>query len=149
MYSPREIGAKNGNPPVGALISYNSKIIGEGIESGKTSGDITDHAEIMAVRDAITLGNADLLPSATLYTTHEPCLMCAYLIRHHQIPLLVYGVPVDFIGGDTSQFKVLSTEEVPNWKVKPRIIKGILMAECESLNKSFAKLTKDKQTRDI
>ena len=37
---------KNGDPPVGAVLVYGNEIIGEGIESGKTTGDNTNHAEI-------------------------------------------------------------------------------------------------------
>ena len=43
-----------GNPPVGAILVINDQIVGEGIEAGKSSGDITNHAEILAVRNAIT-----------------------------------------------------------------------------------------------
>ena len=43
----------NGNPPVGSVIVKNDKIIGIGIEAGKTSNDITRHAEIEAIKDAL------------------------------------------------------------------------------------------------
>jgi tRNA(adenine34) deaminase len=39
----------NGNPPVGSVIVKNNKVIGIGLEAGKTSKDITQHAEIEAV----------------------------------------------------------------------------------------------------
>lgn len=132
-----KIALQNGNPPVGCILTLNNKIIGEGIESGRSTGDITNHAEILAVRDAINKGFSDDLNNCTLYTTHEPCIMCSYLIRHHKIPLIFYGSSVKYVGGRTSKFNVLSTEEVPNWGQKPEIIGGILENECSDLTRSF------------
>ena len=51
-------------------------------------------------------GYRDMLGQSTLYTTHEPCIMCSYLIRHHRIPWVVYGVSVQHVGGVTSQYSV-------------------------------------------
>lgn len=50
-----------------------------------------------------------------MYTTHEPCIMCSYMIRHHRIPEIIFGTAVPYIGGLTSQFGVLATEAVPKW----------------------------------
>lgn len=131
-----------GNPPVGSVIVYQNKIIGEGIESGKTTNDITDHAEILAVRDAIKKGHKTLLKESTMYSTHEPCIMCSYVIRHHAIPEIVLGVPVENIGGYTSKFPVLKTDHVPNWKIIPQVVFGICETVCEDLNSRFQKKKK-------
>jgi tRNA(adenine34) deaminase len=131
------LAMENGNPPVGAILVHNDEIIGEGIESGKTTGDITNHAEILAVRDVISKGKRVLLSQSTIYTTHEPCLMCSYLIRHSEIPKIIYGISVDFIGGYTSRFNILNTDENPNWGIKPAVITGICEAECQLLTEQF------------
>lgn len=128
-----------GDPPVGALIVYNDEVIGKGIEAGRSTGDVTNHAEIVAVRDAIDNGYSAQLHLATMYTTHEPCIMCSYVMRHHQIPEIVYGTSVPFVGGATSQFNVLSTLEVPKWGNKPTIISGVYLEECNLLNEEFRK----------
>lgn len=133
-----------GNPPVGSILVYENRIIGEGIESGKSTGDITNHAEILTVRDAISKGNKALLKDAAMLSTHEPCIMCSYLIRHHKIPKIIFGTAVDFIGGCTSEFKVLETESVPKWEAKPTIIKGVLEDECLDLNRRFIELLNSK-----
>ncbi|OJJ15203.1 hypothetical protein BKI52_39760 [marine bacterium AO1-C] len=133
---------QEGNAPVGSVIVHQNKIIGQGIEAGKTANDVTYHAEILAVRDAIKNGYQDLLKDATMYTTHEPCIMCSYVIRHHKIPQIVYGLPVDFIGGHSSQFGVLNTEEVPNWGHKPVTIGGVLLEECAQLSKAYEQTKK-------
>jgi tRNA(adenine34) deaminase len=137
-----EIALSNGNPPVGAILVFNDKVIGKGIEAGKTSGDLTNHAEILAIRDAINNGFLKSLDKSVMYTTHEPCIMCSYLIRHHKIPHIVFGTAVDYIGGCTSKFNLLCTEEVPKWKNKPKITEGICEAECEQLTKQFHKCLK-------
>lgn len=120
---------KTGNSPVGSLLVYDDKIIGLGIESAKTTKDITDHAEILAIRDAISKGFLKDLQQSILYSTHEPCIMCSYLIRHHKIPLVVYGYAVDHIGGSTSEFNVLGAKNIPQWGNIPEVIGGILEKE--------------------
>lgn len=129
-----------GNPPVGALIVLDGEIIGKGIESGKSSGDITNHAEIMAVRDAVRNGHSDQLHRASMYTTHEPCIMCSYMIRHHKILEIIYGAPVPYVGGFTSDFCILVTEDVPKWGTSPTVIGGVCLDECNALTTQFLDL---------
>ena len=127
-----------GNPPVGSILVFEDKIIGRGIESGKSSGDITQHAEILAVKDALKNGYREVLDRSVMFSTHEPCIMCSYLIRHHKISKLVFGVSVSFVGGQSSEFKILETENIPKWGSRPEIEVGILQHECEILNEKFA-----------
>ena len=133
---------RSGNPPVGSILVVDHQVIGKGIESGKSSGDVTDHAEIMAIRDALAKGHQDSLPRAVIYTTHEPCIMCSYVIRHHQIPRIVYGSSVPYSGGHTSRFDVLLAEDVPTWKQLPEVVSGVLLDECEKLTEEFKALKK-------
>lgn len=128
-----------GNPPVGALIVFDGKIIGKGTESGKSTGDITNHAEILSIRDAIKNGYSDKLPLSSMFTTHEPCIMCSYMIRHHKINEIIYGVSVPYIGGFTSKFNILDTEDIPKWENKPNVISGICTEECNMLSMEFLK----------
>lgn len=116
-----EMALKNGESPVGSIITFEDRIIGKGIESGKSTNDITNHAEISAIKDAINNGYLNVLHKATMFSTHEPCIMCSYLIRHHKIPRIIYSNAVPFIGGATSKFNILSTEDVPKWGKKPII----------------------------
>ncbi|PWN64235.1 nucleoside deaminase [Chryseobacterium viscerum] len=129
---------EKGNPPVGSLLVFEDQIIGRGVESGKSSGDITQHAEILAVKDALNNGYRDILDQSVMFSTHEPCIMCSYLIRHHQISKIVFGISVPLVGGQSSEFKILETETIPKWGNKPEIETGILQHECEALNKQFA-----------
>ncbi len=123
-----------GNPPVGSVVVLQDKIIGKGSESGKSTGDITNHAEILSIRNAFKGGFSHQLANSTLYTTHEPCIMCSYLIRHYKIKKIVYGISVDHVGGYTSDFNILNTHKVPIWDKAPEIVGGILEMKCRSLN---------------
>ena len=128
---------RNGNPPVGALLIKDDAIIGIGKEAGKSSNDITKHAEIEAIRDAIA--NQQSLQDTILYTTHEPCIMCSYVIRHHQIKTIVFGAKSNHVGGLSSEFKLLETESIPHWKSAPELIVGVLEDECNALSTKYIK----------
>lgn len=130
----------SGDPPVGAVVVFEGKVIGTGIESGRSTGDITNHAEILAVKDAVKNGYADKLHLTGMYTTHEPCLMCSYVIRQHHISKIVYGTSVPYTGGATSEFKILSTHDVPKWGTSPEITAGICFEECIQLNEEYKKV---------
>jgi len=78
------------------------------------------------------LGTADL-SDCTLVTTHEPCILCSYAIRHHRIPLVVFGVAVGEIGGYSSELAVLKDRTVKRWGEPPEVIGGVLEEECRGV----------------
>lgn len=132
-----KLALEEGNPPVGSVIVHENQIIGRGIEKGKSTGDITRHSEILAVQDALKNGFAEVLPHSILYSTHEPCLMCSYVLRHHHIANIKFGLQVPYVGGQSSEFKILETETVPKWGKRPQIESGLMRKECEVLNDQF------------
>ena len=134
------IALSAGDPPVGAILVYGDKIIGKGIESGRSTRDITNHAEILAVRDAVHNGHSELLGQAILYTTHEPCIMCSYVIRQSKIPRIVFGVAVSEAGGYTSEFAILKTDKIGKWGKVPQVTSGVCEADCEKLNELFQRV---------
>lgn len=79
----KKAAAKN-NSPAGAVIVHNKKIISEAEEAATTKNDVTCHAELEAVRAAVKILGKNL-SVCTLYSTHEPCVMCAYAIRFYKI----------------------------------------------------------------
>jgi tRNA(adenine34) deaminase len=123
-----------GDPPVGAILVHGDQIIGKGIESGRSTGDVTNHAEILAVRDAVNNGHSVLPDHAILYTTHEPCIMCSYVIRQFKISRIVFGIAVSEIGGYTSEFAILKTDKIRKWGEVPEITSGVCKSDCEKLN---------------
>ena len=105
---------------MGAVIVADATIIGEGIEASKERGDITCHAEVEAIRAAVKARGRDL-SMATLYTTHEPCLLCSYVIRHHHIARVVIQHAVAHVGGVTSTYPILTATDVPVWGAPPLV----------------------------
>ena len=127
------IAKQRGDTPVGSILVQNGKIISEGIEGGKTHKDITFHAEIEAVRNAvIALGKTDLSDSI-MVTTHEPCIMCSYVIRHHKVRQIIIGLTVSDVGGYSSIYSILKDTSVIKWIPAPEVITGILEKECMEL----------------
>ncbi len=136
---------ESGNPPVGSILVRNDRIVGKGMEAGKTYKDITYHAEIEAIRNTVNKEGTHDLSAFTLYTTHEPCIMCSYVIRHHKIGKIVMGIQVPYIGGMSSSYPILTAADIPIWGTVPEIIEGVLSSECQKLNKAFQhKLNQDK-----
>ena len=98
---------RNGNLPIGALISLDGQVIGEGKNAMWSPYlSLARHAEMEAMRSvapALWLRSHEM----TLYTTLEPCLMCAGAILLHQIGRVVYGA-ADFFGGSSISLDHLS-----------------------------------------
>ncbi len=117
-----QIARQNGNSPVGCVIVINNEIVAEGIESATSDQNITHHAEMNALQAAREkLGKN--LHEATLYSTHEPCVMCAYSIRYHGIRRVVFRNKVKQLGSYSSSFNLLTTDQVPDsWELKPEVI---------------------------
>jgi tRNA(adenine34) deaminase len=121
----------NGNLPVGALIVLDGEIITRGKNAiWEPVLDLTHHAEM----EALWSLPPDLrirCREMTLYTTLEPCMMCAGAIILHKVSRLVFGA-VDPGGGVSSCFDVLP----PYFKRMYSRIQWVgpaLPAECDPL----------------
>ena len=128
-----KIAKGRGDSPVGSVLVQNGKIIAEGIEGVKTYKDITFHAEIEAIRNATKILGKSYLSDCILVTTHEPCIMCSYVIRHHKIKLIIVGLTTGETGGYSSSFPLLLDRTITKWSAPPEIIDGILAQECREL----------------
>lgn len=77
--------------PVGAVIVLDGKIIAKGHNLRELRQDVTQHAEIVAIRQASRKLKSWRLEHCSLYVTLEPCLMCAGAIIQARIGTLVFG----------------------------------------------------------
>lgn len=79
--------------PIGAVIVADGRVIGRGHNMTETLGDVTAHAEMLAITAATQTLGGKYLTGATIYVTVEPCLMCAGAIAWSQLSRIVYGAP--------------------------------------------------------
>ncbi|HKJ28092.1 MAG TPA: nucleoside deaminase, partial [Anaerolineales bacterium] len=84
---------ENGNHPFGALlVGPDGEVLLEALNTVVTEHDITGHAETNLVRLAAQTYDAEFLAGCTLYTSTEPCPMCAGAIFWANIRRVVYGL---------------------------------------------------------
>jgi tRNA(adenine34) deaminase len=82
-----------GNPPFGAVvIGAQGELLSEAYCNTAETGDRTGHAETNAVRQISARVDRDTLAGATLYTSAEPCVMCAGAIFWSGIGRVVFGI---------------------------------------------------------
>jgi tRNA(adenine34) deaminase len=124
---------KRGDHPVGSVVVQGGRVIGEGIEGGRTFNDISRHAEMEAIREATQLLKSQDLSGTVLYTTHEPCIMCSYMIRHTRIEMVVTGIKVPETGGFSSAYPLLLDKTIKKWGNPPGLVFGVLEKECREL----------------
>jgi tRNA(adenine34) deaminase len=122
-----------GDVPVGALVVRDGQVIGEGHERTRALLDPAAHAEVEALRAACgSLGTLDL-SGATLYTTVEPCLLCAYAIRHTRVGRVVFGANAGALGGSTGPYPLLGITTAFTGSAPPELEGGVLATDCERL----------------
>ena len=81
----------SGSSPIGCVIVHEGRVIGEGYNKVDSLCDPTAHAEVMAMRDAGTRLKQSRFPGATLYSTLQPCGMCAMASVWAGMRNIVYG----------------------------------------------------------
>lgn len=122
-----------GDVPVGAIVVRKDSVIGEGYERTRQRLDPAAHAEIEALRAACgALGTLDL-SGATLYTTMEPCVLCAYAVRSTRIHRVVFGVKAGALGGVTGPYPLLTDATQFSGGAPVVVTGGVLAGECERL----------------
>ncbi len=87
----------HGNHPFGALLVHNGKVILIAENLVNTSHDFTAHAELGLVREAKKKFSKEVLKESILYTSTEPCAMCAGAIVWSGINHVVYGSPTEIL----------------------------------------------------
>jgi tRNA(Arg) A34 adenosine deaminase TadA len=85
----------HGNHPFGALLALDGEAVLEAENTVVTGQDATGHAETNLVRLASRTYHRDRLAEATLYTSTEPCAMCAGAVYWSGIGRVVYGLGED------------------------------------------------------
>lgn len=86
-------GRTRGNRPFGAVVvGADGEVLAEAFCNTTETGDCTCHAETNAVRKVSPRYSREVLAGATLYSSAEPCVMCAGAIFWSNIGRVVYGI---------------------------------------------------------
>jgi cytosine/creatinine deaminase len=96
-------GYREGGCPIGGVLVGNAdgRILGEGHNALVQEGNPIIHGEMAALRDAGRLANRH---DTTMYTTLQPCFMCAGAIVMFGIPRVVIGDAVNASSDETIRF---------------------------------------------
>lgn len=124
-----------GEVPVGAcIVSAEGTLLASASNRTITDSDPTAHAEILAIRQAAKKLQNYRLPGTTLYTTIEPCVMCAGAIVNARVARLVYGAADPRFGAVDTHFNLCST---PILNHRLDITPGILADQSRNLMQNF------------
>lgn len=122
--------------PVGAVITYQGKIIAAAHNLRETLNSATAHAEILVIEKACDILSSRYLTECDLYVTLEPCIMCAGAIINARIRSLYFGAFDPKAGACGSVTDVFRLKEL-NHRVT--VYAGIMEDECGLLLTEFFK----------
>ncbi len=90
-----------GEYPYAAVICRNGAFVCESINSASRDHDVSHHAEVVAMSEALRRLERVSLEDCTIYANAEPCALCCYAMRETRIGRVVFGVPAPLTGGLT------------------------------------------------
>jgi tRNA(adenine34) deaminase len=130
-----EAADREGDMGVGAVIVRDGKIIGRGRNRMHSRRDPLIHAETDAIADACRALDTDDLSGSTLYTTMEPCPMCAGAMINARIGHWVMGGRFKAVGRRYGDYSVESFLKFVDVDIE--VTTGILPEECQALRNRY------------
>ncbi len=124
-----------GEVPIGAcLTDSQGELLAVAGNRTISDSDPTAHAEILVLREAAgKIGNYRLT-DAIVYTTIEPCAMCAGALVNARVKRLVFGAKDERFGAVESVFNICNNSSL-NHQIE--IESGVLAEECRNLMQDF------------
>jgi tRNA(adenine34) deaminase len=123
-----------GEVPVGTCVVRDNLLIASAGNRTRTDCDPSAHAEIVALREASRILVNYRLTDVEVYSTIEPCAMCAGALIQARVKRLVYGAPDERAGAVQSRFRICDTDFL-NHRIE--IVSGVLEKECRALMQDF------------
>ena len=121
--------------PIGAcVIDAEGGMIAAASNRTITDNDPTAHAEILALRHAAAKIGNYRLTGFTVYSTIEPCVMCAGALVNARVERLVFGAHDERFGAVETLFH-LCDHALLNHRLE--ITKGVLADQCRALMQEF------------
>ncbi len=129
---------ENGDHPFGALLVKDGEVALTAVNTVNTNHDHTRHAELNLVSQAMRQFDADFLADCTLYTSTEPCVMCAGAIYWAGITAVTYGCSAQTLQQIAGDDFVIPCRQVFAQSPRPITVVGpILEAEGAAIHKRF------------
>jgi tRNA(adenine34) deaminase len=128
--------AEKGEVPVGAVVARGAEVLAVAANERESTKDPTAHAELLAIRQAANTLGGWRLSGCTLYSTLEPCPMCAGAAHAARIGRLVYATP-DLKAGYAGTLHNTPADVRLNHTIA--VEKGLLEAEAAELLRVFFK----------
>jgi tRNA(adenine34) deaminase len=124
------VAYERGEVPVGAVAVHKGYVVGRGHNRKEELADPSAHAEMIALREAAQVLGSWRLSDVTLYSTMEPCPMCAGALVLARVPRLVYAVDDPKSGAAGSLFDIVRS---PRLNHQVQVTRGILAQEAREL----------------
>ncbi|MFN2499973.1 MAG: tRNA adenosine(34) deaminase TadA [Pyrinomonadaceae bacterium] len=128
--------------PIGACIVVGDTVLAVAGNRTRTENDPTAHAELMALRVAAQQAGNYRVSDATVYSTIEPCVMCAGALIQARVRRLVYGAHDERAGAVESHFRVCDTDFL-NHRIE--VSAGVLEHECREIMQEFFRARRKEQ----
>jgi tRNA(Arg) A34 adenosine deaminase TadA len=129
-----------GNHPFGALLTHDGEVILSAENTVNADHDVTRHAELNLVSQSVRRFSSEVLAAATLYTSTEPCAMCAGAIYWAGLRKVVYGCPSERLAELAGGSLAIPCREVFNrGREKTATLGPILEEEAVEVHRGFWK----------
>ncbi len=132
--------------PVGAVVvSATGALLAVAGNRTRTDCDPTAHAEVVALRAAAREAGYYRLTDVVVYSTIEPCAMCAGALVQARVRRLVYGARDERAGAVESVFRICDAGSLNH---RMELTAGVLEAECKSLMQEFFRARRKAEVSD-
>jgi tRNA(adenine34) deaminase len=133
---------ERGEVPIGAcVVTGEGRVLSIAGNRTRTDCDPTAHAEIVALREAARNFENYRLTGAVVYSTIEPCAMCAGALVQARVKRLVYGAHDERFGAVETQFRICDSDSLNH---RMEITPGVLEEECRNLMQEFFRARRTK-----
>lgn len=137
------LGKNEGDYGIGAVIVKDGKILVACNSRSKRDESPIAHAETLAIYEASKILKSRHIPDCILYTTHEPCPMCASVAVFAKMKGIIYGARTEDMknyrlsnNGSSYLWRTIdiSCEEIINKSTeKIDLVKDFMRDECKNL----------------
>ena len=136
-----EKGRKIDEVPIGAVLVKDGKIVARGYNKKNCTRNALNHAEIIVLQKYQRKTKDWHFYDTTLYTTLEPCPMCAGAIINFRVGRVVFGAYDQKAGSVAS---VINLFEQKEYNHHPQVLGGVMNCECGQVLTNFFKSKRNK-----